>query len=116
MDGIPKELEEAAVMDGASAFQIYWHVILPISRPALTAVGIYDAVQYWNEFVYALVLLTSPNSRTLPLALWSVHGMFSLNVPAMLAGIVISLLPLLIFYGITQEKMIQGMASGALKG
>ena len=116
MDTIPKEMEEAAVMDGASLFKIYWYVILPISRPALTAVGIYNMVHYWNEFVYALVLLTSPGSRTLPLALWNAHGMFSMNVPLMLSGIVVSLLPLLIFYGIMQEKVIEGMASGALKG
>lgn len=116
METIPKGFEEAAVIDGASAFQIYWRIILPISRPTLIAVGIYDMVHYWNEFIYALVLLSSPKSRTLPLALWNAHGMFSMNVPEMLAGIVISLLPLIILYGITQEKMIQGMMAGALKG
>jgi len=71
---IPIELEEAAVVDGANRYQIYWHVILPVIKPAISTVVIYNMVMLWNEFVYALVLLSSPSKWILTLGLWNFRG------------------------------------------
>lgn len=116
MGDIPASLEEAGYIDGASRFQVFWNVVLPISRPAVTAVGIYNAVILWNEFIFPLVLINSNSKRPLTLALWNFQGEFSADVPAMMAALLLSMIPLLIFYAITKERLIEGLVAGALKG
>jgi len=116
MKGIPGSLEEAAYIDGASRWHVYWHIVLPISRPALTAVGIFNLVALWNEFIFALTLLSSENVRPLPLALWDFQGQYSSDVPAMMAALLVSSLPVLILYGIAKERLIEGLTAGAIKG
>jgi len=116
MGDIPASLEEAGYIDGASRFQVFWNVVLPISRPAVTAVGIYNAVILWNEFIFPLVLINSTWKRPLTLALWNFQGEFSADVPAMMAALLLSMIPLLIFYAITKERLIEGLVAGAIKG
>jgi raffinose/stachyose/melibiose transport system permease protein len=87
-----------------------------MSRPALTAVGILNAVVLWNEFIFPLVLISSEGKRPIPLALWNFQGQFAANIPLMMAALVLSSLPLLIVYGIVRERLIEGMVAGALKG
>jgi len=116
MGDIPASLEEAGYIDGASRFQVFWSIVLPISRPAVTAVGIYNAVILWNEFIFPLVLITSTSKRPLTLALWNFQGEFSADVPAMMAALLLSMIPLLVFYAITKERLIEGLVAGALKG
>ncbi|PID58640.1 ABC transporter permease [candidate division KSB3 bacterium] len=116
MKGIPRSLEEAAYIDGASRWHVYWHVVLPISRPALTAVGIFNLVHVWNEFIFALTLLSSEKVRPLPLALWDFQGQYSADVPAMMAALLVSSLPVLLLYGIAKERLIEGLTAGAIKG
>jgi raffinose/stachyose/melibiose transport system permease protein len=116
MGEIPASLEEAGYMDGATRFQVFRHVVFPISRPAVTAVGIYNAVVLWNEFIFPLVLINSMSKRPLTLALWNFQGEFSADVPAMMAAPLLSVIPLLAFYAITKERLIEGLVSGALKG
>ena len=116
MGDIPVSLEEAGYIDGASRFQVFWNVVLPISRPAVTAVGIYNAVILWNEFIFPLVLINSTEKRPLTLALWNFQGEFSADVPAMMAALLLSMLPLLIFYAVTKERLIEGLVAGAIKG
>ena len=116
MGDIPVSLEEAGYIDGASRFQVFWNVVLPISRPAVTAVGIYNAVILWNEFIFPLVLINSTEKRPLTLALWNFQGEFSADVPAMMAALLLSMIPLLIFYAVTKERLIEGLVAGALKG
>jgi raffinose/stachyose/melibiose transport system permease protein len=116
MGDIPASLEEAGYIDGASRFQVFWNIDLPISRPAVTAVGIYNAVILWNEFIFPLVLINSTEKRPLTLALWNFQGEFSADVPAMMAALLLSMLPLLIFYAVTKERLIEGLVAGALKG
>jgi raffinose/stachyose/melibiose transport system permease protein len=113
---IPVSLEEAGYMDGASRLQVFRSVILPIARPAMTAVGIYNAVILWNEFIFPLVLINSNSKRPLTLALWNFQGEFSANVPAMMAALLLSVIPLLVFYAVTKERLIEGLVSGAVKG
>jgi len=116
MADIPPSLEEAGYMDGASRFQVFWNIVLPISRPAVTAVGIYNAVILWNEFIFPLVLINSTWKRPLTLALWNFQGEFSADIPAMMAALLLSMLPLLIFYAVTKERLIEGLVAGAIKG
>jgi raffinose/stachyose/melibiose transport system permease protein len=116
MGDIPASLEEAGYIDGASRFQVFWNIVLPISRPAVTAVGIYNAVILWNEFIFPLVLINSTEKRPLTLALWNFQGEFSADVPSMMAALLLSMLPLLIFYAVTKERLIEGLVAGAIKG
>jgi raffinose/stachyose/melibiose transport system permease protein len=116
MGDIPSSLEEAGYIDGASRFQVFWNIVLPISRPAVTAVGIYNAVILWNEFIFPLVLINSTEKRPLTLALWNFQGEFSADVPAMMAALLLSMIPLLIFYAVTKERLIEGLVAGAIKG
>jgi raffinose/stachyose/melibiose transport system permease protein len=116
MAEIPLSLEEAGFMDGANRFQVFRSVILPMSRPAVTAVGIYNAVILWNEFIFPLVLINTQSKRPLTLALWNFQGEFSADVPAMMAALLLSMLPLLALYAIAKERLIEGLVSGAVKG
>ncbi len=116
MSEIPNSLEEAAYIDGATRWQVFWHVVVPLSRPAITAVGIINSVHLWNEFIFPLVLLSSVKNRPLTLALWNFQGEFSANVPAMMASLILTCLPLFIAYAIAHEKLIEGMIAGSIKG
>lgn len=116
MEDIPVSLEEAAKIDGATRWNMFWKIIFPLSAPAVTAVTIYDMVILWNEFVFSLVLINSPKNRPLTLGLWDFQGQFTANIPAMLAALILSTLPLLLFYAVSGEKLIKGMTAGAVKG
>lgn len=116
MGEIPASLEEAAYMDGAGRWQIYARIIMPMSRPALTAVGILNSVVLWNQFIFPLVLISSVEKRPIPLALWNFQGQFSANIPLMMAALVLASLPLFIVYAIVRERLIEGMVAGAIKG
>jgi len=116
MEDIPISLEEAAKIDGATRWNMFWKIIFPLSAPAVTAVTIYDMVILWNEFVFSLVLINSPKNRPLTLGLWDFQGQFTANIPAMLSALLLSTMPLLIFYAVSGEKLIKGMTAGAVKG
>lgn len=116
MREIPRELEEAARMDGASTALIFWRIILPLSWPGLATVGIYSAVTLWNEFVFAYVLTSSPASRTLPLAIWDYQGQYAANIPLIMAVLSLAAAPLILIYIVAQERVVGGMMAGALKG
>jgi raffinose/stachyose/melibiose transport system permease protein len=116
MAEIPLSLEEAGYMDGANRFQVFRSIVLPMSRPAVTAVGIYNALILWNEFIFPLVLINTQSKRPLTLALWNFQGEFSADVPAMMAALLLSVVPLLILYAIAKERLIEGLVSGAVKG
>jgi raffinose/stachyose/melibiose transport system permease protein len=116
MRQIPRELEEAARLDGAGPAAFFWRIALPLSRPGLATVGIYNAVGLWNEFVFAYVLTSSPTRRTLPLAIWDYQGQYTANIPLIMAVLSLSALPLIVIYIVAQERVISGMMAGALKG
>jgi raffinose/stachyose/melibiose transport system permease protein len=113
---IPKELDEAAVMDGASPSRLFWSVIFPLLTPAIATIGIYNFIHIWNEFVFGLVMITTPAKMTLPLGLRAFYGEFSVNVPGIMAALTLGTLPLLITYFAAQEKVVSGLAAGAVKG
>lgn len=116
MRQVPKELEEAALLDGCGPFKVFWKIFFPLSGPGLSTVAIYNGIMLWNEFVFAYVLTSSPDRRTLPLAVWDFQGQYASNVPAILAVVTLSSLPLIIVYAIGQEKIVNGMMAGSLKG
>ncbi|MFW6237820.1 MAG: carbohydrate ABC transporter permease [Halanaerobiales bacterium] len=115
MRDIPHELEEAAIIDGAGKFQIFTRIIIPVSKPALSTVAIYNLIILWNEFVYALVILSSPEKWNLTVGLWNFKGQYGNNIPMIMAGLVLSILPIIILYVFFQKRVIRGMMAGALK-
>lgn len=116
MKQIPRELEEAACLDGCGPLTIFWRIYFPLSTPGLATVAIYNAVALWNEFIFAYVLTSTPSHRTLPLAIWDFQGQYSSNVPGMLAVVTLTSLPLIAVYAFGQERVIKGMMAGSLKG
>lgn len=113
---IPKELSEAALIDGASHFTTFRRVFLPISLPVLAALLILDFVSTWNEFAMALVLLQDKHMWTLPLGLMSFQGQFSNDYGQLNAAIVMTVIPAVIVYLIFQRYFVSGLTSGAIKG
>ena len=116
MAEIPKELEEAAEIDGCGKFRTFFDVIIPLSKPGLATLAIYNSVNMWNEFSFALVLTQSIQNRTLPLAIWEYQGQYSMNVPMIMTVLTLSVLPMIIAFIIGQDKLIKGMIAGAVKG
>lgn len=112
----PKELEDAARIDGCSHFQTFLRIMMPISKPALATVSIYNFIYVWNEFVFALVLISSPGKMTLPLGLREFYGQFTVNIPGLMAAIFLAALPVILFYLAAQERVVRGLTAGALKG
>jgi raffinose/stachyose/melibiose transport system permease protein len=109
---IPNELFESMRMDGASDWAMLWRLVLPLSRPALITVAIYNGLNVWNGFLFPLVLPQSPSQRVLPLALWSFQGELTINVPAMMAAIVLSALPILTLYVVGRRQLVSGLTAG----
>ncbi|MCF3934848.1 carbohydrate ABC transporter permease [Acuticoccus sp. M5D2P5] len=113
---VPKELSEAALIDGASHITVFRRIFLPISLPVLAALLILDFVNTWNEFAMALVILQDSAMWTLPLGLMSFQGQFSSDYGQLNAAIVMTVLPAMIVYLIFQRYFVSGLTSGALKG
>ncbi|SFD16774.1 carbohydrate ABC transporter permease [Tropicimonas isoalkanivorans] len=116
MRQVPRELEEAALLDGCGPFKIFAKIFFPLSTPGISTVAIYNGIMLWNEFVFAYVLTSSPETRTLPLAVWEFQGQYAADIPTILAVVTLSTLPLIIVYAIGQERIVNGMMAGSLKG
>lgn len=114
--GVPNELSEAAIVDGASHFTIFARIFLPVSLPVLAALLILDFVATWNEFAMALVLLQDKNMWTLPLGLMSFQGQFLDDYSQLNAAIIMTVFPAIIVYMIFQRYFVSGLTSGAVKG
>lgn len=113
---IPHELEEAARIDGASDFAIFWRIMFPIARPAVVVVTIINFIEFWNEFLYAVVLVNEQGKRTLPLAVMFFVGEQYENVGMLATGLMIATVPILIVYGFFSERITKSLTSGALAG
>jgi ABC-type sugar transport system, permease component len=109
---VPKELFESMRLDGSSEHAMLWRLALPLTRPAVVTVTIYNALVIWNGFLLPLILTQSPNKRVLPLALWTFQGQYSVNVPAILASVVITTLPILILYVVGRRQILSGLTAG----
>jgi multiple sugar transport system permease protein len=113
--GIPPELEEAMVVDGAGPWERYRKLILPLSRPALATVSIFTFLASWDEFVWALTIINDPNKRTLPIAITLFQGQHSTSWGLVFAASAIAVVPVLAIYVTFQRQFISGLAAGALK-
>jgi raffinose/stachyose/melibiose transport system permease protein len=112
---VPKELFESMRLDGATEWGTLWRLTFPLTRPAVVTVSIYNALQVWNGFLLPLILTQSPDKRTLPLALWTFQGQFSVNVPAVLASVLLTTLPILIMYVVGRRQLLSGLTAGFSK-
>lgn len=113
---IPKELEEAALLDGASRFTIYWRIVLPLSKSALAALGIFIFLGSWNDFFGPFVFTNELTMRTLPVGLTIFNGQYWSERGLVMAGATISSIPILIVYALFQQHIIRGIALTGLKG
>jgi len=112
---VPKELFDSMRVDGASEWGTLWRLAAPLTRPAILTVTVYNALTIWNGFLLPLVLTQSPSRRTLPLALWSFQGQYSVNVPAVLASVVLTTLPILALYAVGRRQLLGGLTAGFSK-
>jgi raffinose/stachyose/melibiose transport system permease protein len=112
---VPKELFDSMRVDGASEWSTLRHLAFPLTRPALVTVSIYNGLAIWNGFLLPLILTQSPSQRTLPLALWTFQGQYSINVPAVLASVVLTALPIVVLYAIGRRQLLSGLTAGFSK-
>lgn len=112
---IPHELFESMNVDGAKDWTILWRLVAPLSKPAIMTVGIYQALQVWNGFLFPLVLTQSSGVRVLTLSLWSYQGQYTSDTPAILAAVTMSALPVLVTYIFGRKQMVAGMTAGFSK-
>jgi raffinose/stachyose/melibiose transport system permease protein len=114
--GLPRELEEAARLDGAGEFRIFARVMLPLTRPALATVATFLFLQNWNEFLFALTFVTEGRMRTLPTGIYALlSSEFYGNYPILAASLVLFSVPVLVLYFLFQQQFIEGLTAGALK-
>ncbi len=113
---IPKDLDEAAIVDGASLPTIYFRIMLPLVKPSLSALGIFTFLYMWNNFFHPVIFLSTPNLYTVPLMLNMFKGLYITDWTLMMAGSTIALVPALIAYLFTQRYVIEGIAMTGIKG
>lgn len=116
MGNIPKEVEEAAEIDGCNLYRNFSTVIFPLSKSGLSTLAIYNGVSMWNEFAFANTLTQSVKAKTLPLALSQFKGEHSMNIPIILCVLTLSVLPMILLFIFFQDKLVKGMMAGAVKG
>lgn len=116
MKEIPREIEESAEIDGCGKIKMFFSMILPLAKPGLATLAIYNGVNMWNEFSFAYTLTQSSENRTLPLAIWEFQGQYSMNTPMIMAVLTLTLLPMIVMFIIFQDKLVKGMTAGAVKG
>ncbi|MDY6878254.1 MAG: carbohydrate ABC transporter permease [Chloroflexota bacterium] len=114
--GIPMDMDEAARMDGASSFRIWWQVIMPLSGPAMAALAIFTFLASWNDFLWPLVITSSLEMRTLPVGISAFQGQYNVQWHLLMAGSVIALLPVLIIYVIGQKWFVRGITLTGMGG
>ncbi len=116
MRTIPQEIEQAAEIDGCGRYRNFIHVILPLSKPGISTLCIYNGINYWNEFAFVKTLTQSAKAQTLPMALNNYKGEHSINIPIILTVLVLAVLPMIILFCILQDKLVKGMTAGSVKG
>lgn len=114
--GLPKELEEAARIDGAGWWRIYWRVVMPLTRPAVAAVTIFTFVWSWNNLLWPLLVLTNPKLMTIPVGLATVQGSYGIRYADTMASALLGALPLVVVFLLFQRRIVEGIAGTGLKG
>jgi multiple sugar transport system permease protein len=114
--GIPKEIEEAARIDGASPFQTFFHVALPLSSGALATLGVLSFMGSWNDFLWPLLVLTDRIKQTLPAGLATLQGQYTFDYGKLMAGSAVTAIPVLIIYIFLQRYIVESVKTTGLKG
>jgi len=115
LDTIPRELDEAARIDGANVLQIIFRVILPVAWPGVVTVAVYAFVSAWDEFLFALTLMTSDENKTVPVGLAGFFGEYTTQWNLVMTASVISTLPTLVLFMFLQKKLVSDLAAGSIK-
>ena len=116
MKSVPYDLIEAARIDGANAFSIYWRIVLPLIRPILVTVAVFQTMWIWNDFITPNVFLVSPEKSTLVLQVYKSVGEFTTDWPSFMTLSVLALLPMVVFFIFTQRHIVSGLLAGSVKG
>ena len=115
-DGLPKDLDEAARIDGAGFFRIYSRVVMPLARPAVSAVAIFSFVWSWNNLLWPLLVLTNPKLMTIPVGLATVQGTYGVRYADTMASAILGAIPLVLVFLLFQRRIVEGIAGTGLKG
>jgi multiple sugar transport system permease protein len=115
-DGLPRELDEAARMDGAGFFRTYRRIVLPLSRPVVSAVAIFSFVWSWNHLLWPLLAVTNPKLMTIPVGLATVQGTYGIRYADTMASAILGALPLVLVFLLFQRRIVEGIAGTGLKG
>lgn len=112
---VPVEIEEAAIIDGCSKFQVFWRVVFPLLKPISVTVAILNAMWIWNDFLLPQLVINRPEWQTIPLKMFYFFGQFSKRWDLGLAGLIIAMLPIILFYLAMQKHIIKGVMQGSIK-
>ena len=115
-DDLPKELEDSARIDGCGRFRVYWLIALPLAKPAIAVLAIFNILAVWNEYLFAMLVLSKKELMPLQRGLMVFQGAHITQYPLLMAGMVITLLPVLVIYLMLQKHIIKGITAGAVKG
>jgi raffinose/stachyose/melibiose transport system permease protein len=113
---LPAELSDSARVDGCNEFQVFWHIVLPLTAPGISSLTIFTSLWTWNAFLMPLIFLNDEAHRTLPLGLMFFQSRFTSDYALISAGVLITSLPIIVVYLLLQRRFVQGLAAGALKG
>jgi ABC-type glycerol-3-phosphate transport system permease component len=114
--GMVQELADAALVDGCNEYGVFWYVMLPLTRPAASALAVFQFMWTWNNFIIPYLYLQREELRTLPLGLMLFSGRYTTEYELLFAGITVATLPIVILYVTMQSKIVEGLTAGALKG
>ena len=114
-DGIPYSLNESGAVDGATQWQIFWHIVMPLARPGIAVTAFFSFVNSWNEYLFASVLMKSYQLWTLPVGLSSFKGQYTVDYTTMMAGGSFITIPIIILFLLLQKHLVSGMTAGAVK-
>ncbi|MCY9661740.1 carbohydrate ABC transporter permease [Paenibacillus chondroitinus] len=112
---LPKELEEAARIDGSSDFGVMWHVLLPLIRPALGTVMIMNFIMAWNDFFFPLIFIQDDAKKTIPVGMLSLFGQYSTDLSMLFAGLTLASVPMMVIFFLASKQFMEGMTAGAVK-
>jgi raffinose/stachyose/melibiose transport system permease protein len=112
---IPRSLEEAAIIDGCNPFRVFWNIVFPMLKPVTATVMVLDVIWIWNDFLLPSLVLTSKANRTIPLSTASFFGEFTIQWNMAMAGLTLTIIPVIAFYILSQRYIIKGVAAGAVK-
>lgn len=116
MRTLPFEVIEAARLDGAGPFRIFWHIALPLIKPILVTVGVFQTMWVWNDFLIPTVFISSPDKRTVVLQVYNAVSEFTTDWPMFMTVSVVALIPMVIFFVFTQRHIVSGLLAGSVKG